>query len=216
MKVNQNFIILDVETGGFSPQQNLLTQIGFIVVDGFEMQEKFRYNSYIYPYDNLILTSQASQLTGITLDKLAKEGKPLKVVLDEISNIFKQFKTSYYLPVLVGHNISFDIMFLANNFDRVYGVGAGKNGVCKLYDYILQSSIDTMILARQKFMNDEVANFKLETLGEHIGIVNTSAHDAFSDVEQTLELFRYFMGCMRNENQGGIQQIEAKEFPFQF
>jgi DNA polymerase III epsilon subunit-like protein len=42
MKVNQNFIVLDVESGGFNPEQNLLTQIGFIVLDGFTMQEKYR------------------------------------------------------------------------------------------------------------------------------------------------------------------------------
>lgn len=217
MKVNQNFIVLDTETGGFNPDQNLLTQIGFIVIDGFTMQEKYRYNSYIYPYDEKhYITKDAANLTGITIDKLKKEGKPLKVVLEEICNIWKGFKVSYYLPVIVGHNISFDMMYLEYVFDYIYGKNAGKNGVCKMYDFVLKATIDTMVLARQKFINDEVANFKLETIGEKLGIQNTSAHDAFADVEETAELFRYFMTCMRNKGVGGIISIQRKEMAFQF
>ena len=217
MKVNQNFIVLDVESGGFNPEQNLLTQIGFVVLDGFTMQEKYRYDSYIYPYDEQhYITKGAADLTGITIDKLKKEGKPLKVVLDEISNIWKGFKVSYYLPVFVGHNFSFDQMYLEYVFDYVYGKNTGKNGVCKMYDFVLKSSIDTMVLARQKFTNDEVANFKLETIGEYLGINNQACHDALADVEETAELFRYFMTCMRNEGVGGITSIQRKEMAFQF
>ena len=217
MKVNQNFIVLDVETGSFDPRTALLTQIGFVVLDGFSLQEKYRYNSYIYPYEQHLLSKEASALTGITIEKLKQEGKPLKVVLDEICNIFKGFKVSYYLPVFVGHNFSFDQMFLEYAFDYVYGANTGKNGCCKLYDFVMKSSIDTMVLARQKFVNDEVANFKLETIGEYIGVSNSSAHDAFADVEQTAEIFRYFMICMRNEGGvGGIKNIQKKEIPFQF
>lgn len=217
MKVNQNFIVLDVETGHFDPRTALLTQIGFIVIDGFTMQEKYKYNTYIYPYDEQhYISKDAANLTGITIEKLKKEGKPLKVVLDEISNIWKGFKVSYYLPVLVGHNISFDQMFLEYVFDYIYGKGTGKNGVCKMYDFVLKSSIDTMVLARQKFINDEVPNFKLETIGEYLGIQNASAHDAFADVEQTADIFRYFMNCMRNDGIGGVQTIQRKEMSFQF
>lgn len=217
MKVNQNFIILDTETGHFDPNTALLTQIGFIIVDGFSMEEKYRFNSYVYPYsEKHYISKQASDLTGITKEKLLKEGRPLKDILDEICGIWKQFKVSYYLPVLVGHNISFDIMFLEYVFDFVYGKNSGKNGCCKMYDYILKSSIDTMVLGRQKFINDELPNFKLETIGNHLGIINESEHDAFADVEQTLELFRYFMGCLRNEGGQGIKSVEKKKMAFQF
>ena len=41
MKVNQNFIVLDTETGGFNPEQNLLTQIGFIVIDNQDLGTDF-------------------------------------------------------------------------------------------------------------------------------------------------------------------------------
>lgn len=217
MKVNQNFIILDTETGHFDPRTALLTQIAFIVIDGFTLQEKYRYNTYIYPYDEQhYISKQASDLTGITVDKLKREGKPLKVVLDELCNLWKGFKVSYYLPVIVGHNISFDMMFLEYVFDYIYGSNSGKNGVCKMYDFVLKSTIDTMVLAREKFINDEVVNFKLETIGEKLGIQNLSAHDAFADVEQTAEIFKYFIECMRNEGSGGIKVIQRKEMVFQF
>ena len=218
MKVNQNYIIYDLETGGFNPQENLLTEIAFIVIDGFSLQEKYRYSSYIYPYDDKhYLSKSAIQLTGITMDKLKQEGKPLKVVLDEISNIWKGFKVSYYLPVLVGHNIGgFDNFWLEYIFDYIYGANSGKNGACKLYDYVAHSSMDTMFFARQKYMNDEVADFKLGTIGKHLGIDNSSAHEGMADVEQTVDVFRYFMECLRNEGNGGIKNIQRKEMAFQF
>lgn len=215
MKVNQNFIILDIETGHFDPNTALLTQIGFIIVDGFTFQEKYRFNSYIYPYsEKHYISKEASKLTGITKEKLLKEGRPLKEVLDEICEIWKKFKVSYYLPVLVGHNISFDQMFLEWVFDFVYGKNTGKNGNCKLYDYILKSSIDTMILGRQKFINDELPNFKLETIGNHIGAINVSEHNAFADVKQTLEVFKYFISCLRGD--GNYQSSEQEPFNYQF
>jgi DNA polymerase III alpha subunit (gram-positive type) len=155
-------------------------------------------------------------LTGITIDKLKKEGKPLKVVLDEISNIWKGFKVSYYLPVFVGHNFSFDQMYLEYVFDYVYGKGTGKNGVCKMYDFVLKSSIDTMVLARQKFINGEVANFKLETIGEYLGINNQACHDAFADVEQTAEIFRFMISSLRSELDIKQFSSQRKEMNFQF
>ena len=108
MIVNAKLIVLDVETGGFSPSQNLLTQIGGIIVDSFNFEEISRFNYYIKPYDdNLYISKSASELTGITLEQCEKEGKTLKEVLDELCSLFKQAKVSYYLPIILGHNISF-------------------------------------------------------------------------------------------------------------
>lgn len=217
MIVNQNICIIDVETGGFTPKEVLLTQVAFIIVDSINFEEKERFNSYIKPYDeNLYITKQASELTGITKEMLIEQGRPLEEVILEISNVLKKHKMSYYLPILCGHNISFDKMFLEDAFNRVFGVNSGKGGVNKLYDFALGSSIDTMFLARQTFCKNELPNFKLETIGDYLGKQNRSAHDAFADVEQTLELYKYFTLKMRNGGDIKVENKENKDFPFQF
>lgn len=217
MKVNQAYIVIDVETGGFSPQQNLLTQIAFIIIDGFTLEELYSYNTYIYPYDdNLYISKEASKLTGITKEKLLVEGKPLKNVLDEICNIWKGFKRSYFLPALVSHNGTFDTMYLEDVFNRVYGINSGKNGVNKMYDFVLKTGFDTMLLARQKYIDNELPNFKLETIGDYIGSSNYSAHDALADIRQTADLFRHFIKCLRNESQSEKIEVEAPKMNFQF
>lgn len=217
MKVNQAYIVTDVETGHFTPDKGLLTQIAFIVIDGFTLEELYTYNRYIYPYDeNLIISKEASKLTGITKEKLYAEGKPLRNVLDEVCNIWKGFKRSYYLPALVTHNGTFDTMFLEDVFNRIYGVNSGKGGVNKMYDFVLKTGFDTMLLARQKYIDNELSNFKLETIGEYIGSFNSSAHDALADIRQTADLFRHFIKCLRNESQSEKIEVEAPKMNFQF
>lgn len=217
MIVNQNYIVLDTETGGFVPSKNPLTQIAFIAVDSITFEEKFRFNKYIKPYDdNLYISQSASDLTGITQEKCEKEGSPLEEVLEEMNTLFKNLKVSYYLPILAGHNLSFDLMFLEDVYNRVYGVNSGKNSMNKLYDYCMHTCMDTMFLSRQKFCNNEVANFKLETIGEYIGVMNTSAHNAFSDVEQTLGLLKYFILSMRNGKDFNNKIDDKPKFNFQF
>lgn len=219
MKVNQNFIILDTETGGFSPSTNPLTQLSFIVVDGFNFEEKLRFDSYIKPYDDsLYINSQAAQITGVTKEKCIEEGRDLGEVLDEFCSILKSCKVSYYLPVLVGHNLSFDLMYLEDVFNREYGKNSGKNGTNKLYDYVLHTTLDTMTLSRLFFINDEVPNFKQESIGEKLNVINSSAHNSLADVEQCLGIFKHFMLKMRNGSiESSNMNSEDNNFPpFQF
>lgn len=215
MIVNQNCIIADLETSGFNPKQNAVTQIAFVVVDSFNFEEKCKFNTYVKPYDNKhIYVKQAADLTGITQEKCIEEGRPLNQVVEEMSEIFKKFKVSYYLPYFVGHNFNaFDIRFLEDIYDRIYGPNSGKNGTNKLYDFATLG-YDTMFLARQKFTNNEVPNFKLNTVGEYLGLYNKGAHLADNDVDLTLEVFKYFIQSLR-QSEASIQ-AKKREFTFQF
>lgn len=207
------FIVLDCESGGFFPTQNLMTQIGCIALDS-EGKELGRYQSYIKPYDSkLTLTKQASDLTGITIAKLEKEGKPLKEVVEELITFFKQYKRSYYLPTVVGHNVGFDMTFIEYIFDFIYEKDS-KTNQSVLYKYVNKIPIDTIEFARRKWTENEVADFKLGTCAQKIEISNRAAHDAMGDVEVTVELLRYFISCLKGE--GEFQKQQAANFTFQF
>lgn len=218
MIVHQNLIVLDIESGGFIPSQNPLTQIAFKIIDNITFEEKASFVSLIKPYDEkLYISKGAMQLNGITKELCEKKGKPLKEVLDEVCEIWKSAKISYYQPILVGHNISFDQMFLQYVFDFCYGNGTGKNGLCKLYDYIQLSSIDTMQLARMVWINNELPNFKLETIGEFLGTINSNEHQADADVDQTVAVVKNLILRMRGGTPEQIKKTEEKQkFNFQF
>lgn len=215
MKVNQKAIILDVETGGFSPLKNPITQISLIVIDTFELKELERFDCYIQPYDDsLYMTKDAIKLTRITKEKCIAEGISLEDAVNKLVEIFKRHKVSYYVPQLIGHNlVGFDIYYLMDIFDRVFGEGTGKDGRNKLFDFI-QIGADTMLLARQKFINNEVSDFKLNTLAAYTGFVNRHAHDSMADVETTLELYKYFISCLRGD--GNYQSSNQESFNYQF
>ena len=207
------YIVCDVESGGFFPTQNLLTQIGCIALDS-DGKELARFQSYIKPYDpKLTLTKQASDLTGITLAKLEKEGRPIKDVISELVLFLKSFKRSYYLPTVVGHNVGFDMMFIEYAFDFCLSRNE-KTNQSSLYTYINKVPIDTIELARRKWKDNELADFKLGTCAAYIGIQNRAAHDAMGDVEVTAELLRYFIECLRGE--GNFSKQSREKFSFQF
>lgn len=208
-----NLVIWDVETGGFYPTQNLLTQIGLIAINP-EGKELLRFQAYIKPYDkNLTLTKSASDLTGITLEKLEREGRDLKEVLTEVASILKSLKVSYYMPTVVGHNVNFDMMFLEYVFNLCFAKN-DETDQCALYNYIQKVPLDTIELARRKWRNNELGDFKLGTCAQYIGVENRAAHDAMGDVEVTVDLLKYLLSCLSGEG-GHITQGKS-DMNFQF
>ena len=54
MKWENNFVVLDLETGGFSASKNPITEIAVIVLD-INLNEILRYENYIKPYKVLMM-----------------------------------------------------------------------------------------------------------------------------------------------------------------
>jgi DNA polymerase III epsilon subunit-like protein len=210
-----HIVVFDLESGGFFPNQHLLCQIGIIVLDP-NLDEVERYASYVNPSYNskLIITPEAQKVHGLTIDFLKKNGKDLREVMDDVSTLFKKYKRSYYMPTACGHNVGFDLYFLEAIFNLFLSPHKGTLQSA-LYQFINKVPIDTMELARRKWTNNEVADFKLGTCAAHIGVENTKAHDAMGDIEVTAELLRYFLGCMKSEG-GNFEQRKRSALTFQF
>ena len=68
-----DYICFDIETGGLSADKNPITEFAMIVYDCQTLQEKFRFETFIKPYDNLVYEPEALKHTGITLEML-KDG----------------------------------------------------------------------------------------------------------------------------------------------
>jgi DNA polymerase III alpha subunit (gram-positive type) len=107
-----------------------------------------------------------------------------------------------YFPLIVGHNIGFDISFLDYLFKRV-----GKN----LNEYVSSSNnlikcFDTLELAMAQNITGK---HKLSNLSEKLGFEAPEAHRAMADVIMTKKLLEYYVGLLRTDKK--IKTVDLKE-----
>lgn len=162
-KFIDDYVLVDIETTGFSPINDEIIEIGAIKVEN---------NKIVKQYDELIkidkiLPQKITELTGIT-DNMLKNGKLPNIVLEE----FIKFVGN---SIIVGHNVNFDLGFLCNK--------------CKKYlNYNLNNDyIDTLYLARRLVPN--AINHKLGTLAKMFNISYEGAHRGLKDVEITYGVY---------------------------
>lgn len=203
-KINP-YIILDFETGGLDCTKNAVTEVGMLCVDGGTFKEIGRYESYISPYI-AEYNQQALDFTGITLDLLNQKGKPLKQVVTEMSEFFKEMKektsnSHTKKPILVGHNLGFDIGFLQAIFREVkMDLSTLVDGTKDYYNNYRPLYIDTIVMSKLTWGNDEMmSNYKLGTCVEKSGGSLNDGHKAINDVIATKELLITFVNKLRSQ-----------------
>lgn len=162
-KFVDNYVLVDIETTGFSPIKDDIIEIGAIKVEENKIINKYSQLIKI----NRLLSPAITRLTGIT-DEMLLEGKETTEVLKEFINFVNE-------DVIIGHNVNFDLGFLYHN--------------CKKYlNYDLNNDyVDTMFLAR-RLVHDSL-NYKLGTLADYFHVSYQGAHRGLKDVEITYEVY---------------------------
>lgn len=224
-----NFIVFDFETGGLSCQKSAVTEIAIIAIDGGTGEKIVEYSSLVSPYSDVDYNEKALSVTGITMDMLEEDGKDISVVAQEVLDVFKkannrQEKSAGLKPILVGHNVQFDIGFLVHLISR--GLGQSKeatqksleqvlHGTRDFYDNFQPTYLDTWALCKSWFQDEkELANYKLATVVEKLGIDINNAHRAMNDVISTTEVLRVWLNSMRNGvNSNAIKKEREFKFP---
>lgn len=152
---DDEFIVFDVETTGFSAQNDRLTEIGAVRVKGGEILDKFD----IFVNPEKPIPEKITQLTHIT-DEMVKDAPKEEEAVRQFFDFCKNSK------VLVAHNAEFDISFI--------------KAVCQRnsieYDY---TSVDTLALCRSIFPS--LRNHKLDTIVKHLNIGSFDHHRACDD-----------------------------------
>jgi len=154
------FIVLDLETTGFSPETSEIIEIGAWKIDNGIVVEKFC--RLIKPVG--YVQRDIQELTGITNEMLSSE-----CCLEEVLPEFYEFCGDF--PFL-GHNLDFDYRFLC-----VKGNYMG-------YDFSLKKTrmgIDTYKLAK-KYLTS-LHNHKLQTVSEFFKINIPSSNLGFHRAE---------------------------------
>ena len=139
-----SYVVIDIETTGFSPKWAEITEIGAIKVVGSkvvsQMQSLVKISRRVPP--------EITKLTGITDKMLAAEGKPLHDVLTDLLAFVGD------LP-LVAHNSRFDLSFI--------NAALGQLQQPKLTNNI----IDTLTLSKRLLKSP--GSYKLGDLSDYLG-----------------------------------------------
>lgn len=157
------FCVVDLETTGGGPADTI-TEIGAVKVRGGEVLGEFQ--TLVNP--QVHIPAMIAVLTGIT-DQLVAASPKLPQVLPS----FLEFAAGC---VLVAHNARFDVGFL-------------KRACAQLgYPWPEPAVVDTVALARQVLLRDEVPNVKLGTLAAHFHTAVTPNHRALDDARATVDV----------------------------
>ena len=210
MHKTHNYIIADCETGGLSHLKNPITQIALQTVNGSDFSEISRFDTFVIPYGGLTLEDQAMKFTGIT-HVMLQRGMEAKDVVKSLTEEFQKANTGGYTkkPILVGHNIQFDIGFITSIF-RHCKTDLSKllAGTTDAHGNFYPAFIDTMWLSRMKYGYDEsMTKFNLGACCEKRGVDLTDAHSAQNDVTATRELFIALTMDMRNGGNGSQGEL---------
>lgn len=155
------FVIVDVETTGWSPDEARITEIGAVRMRAGRMLGEF--TMLVDP--GMPVPADIAELTGITSQMVAAAPQPADVL-----PILLNFAGDC---VLTAHNAAFDLGFLA--------AACGDCGLSWPNFVVL----DTVMLARQLLAADEVPDCKLATLASFFDTPTKPCHRALADARAT-------------------------------
>lgn len=158
------FIAFDLETTGTLPGVDQIVEIGAVQFNEQGVPETI-FATLINPC--IPMPEAASRVNGITDDMLV--GKPL---ITDVLDAFAEYCGD--IPI-VAHNAAFDAQFLTADIKK-HETSAPKGLI-----------LDTLPLARKVYPG--LANYKLGTLVQHLGIPTTNFHRAEEDAAYCGQLF---------------------------
>ncbi len=173
MPINGDFVVFDLETTGFSPATERITEIGAVRVSGGEIGDTF--STFVNP--RMPIPARITELTGITDEMVADAPDDAVAVKD-----FLEFCNG---AVLVAHNANFDISFI--------------RAACERCGYKFEPVyIDTVVMARS--LLPEIKNAKLDTVAKALNLRNFNHHRACDDAAILAEIFTCFTEKLREES----------------
>jgi DNA polymerase III epsilon subunit family exonuclease len=159
------FTVLDVETTGLSPKKNSLTEITAIQFKNGEEISKF--STLVKPAEEI--PPEVETLTGIT-NEMVQQAPSLIQVMTELCSF------SGPSPLVVGHNVGFDIRFLQEKLQQ--------SGMASLQDrFDLQRAFCTRALALKALPG--LPSYEGVVVATQCGVYNPNPHRAEYDVRMS-------------------------------
>jgi DNA polymerase-3 subunit epsilon len=165
-----DFVIVDLETTGWTPGEAAITEIGAVRFTGGQVTGEFC--TLINPGHPI--PAEIAALTGINDDMVA--GAP------RIQAVLPGFLAFAGTSVLTAHNAPFDLGFLR--------AACGEAGLA----WPSFAVLDTVTLARQVLGETEVPDCKLATLASYFGAPVPPCHRALADAKATAAVLHALIG----------------------
>jgi DNA polymerase III epsilon subunit family exonuclease len=160
------FVVVDIETTGFTPPQAKITEIAAIRVVNGEVDLDDPWVQLINP--GCLIPLQIERLTGITNEKVI--GHPS---VDEVWRYFREFIEG---SVLVAHNARFDMGFLDHDATRIEGTPLPHPELC------------TVKMSRRAWPG--LSSYNLDTVASTLGLQFIDRHRALGDARVTAEVLK--------------------------
>ena len=180
---DDEYVVFDIETTGFSNQNDAITEIGAVKIKNCEIVDTF--SQLINP--NRPIPEKIQKLTGITNEMVSD--KP------DISQVLPIFLDFCKNSILVAHNSDFDTGFIRENAKQ-YNL---------VYDF---DAIDTLVLARLLMTN--LKNHKLNTIAKELGVSLENHHRAVDDATASANIFLDFITKLKKLNIENFNDINNK------
>ncbi|MEY8337181.1 PolC-type DNA polymerase III [Lachnospiraceae bacterium 62-35] len=160
------YVVFDLETTGLSPEKNRIIEIGGVKVEKGRITDRF--STFVNP--DVPIPYEIEKLTGIN-DNMVLSAPMIEQALPEFLDFCKD-------AVLVGHNASFDVGFIAYNCRR-QGISFSP------------TVVDTVALAQMLLPG--LNRYKLDMVAKALGISLLNHHRAVDDAKATAEIFLKFV-----------------------
>lgn len=185
------FTVVDVETTGLDPASHRIIQLAAVRI-GWDGTIVDSFDTIVRPENPARYRHGAEHIHGISAEQVAG-GMP-------VGRALLRLEESLRGSVLVGHNVRFDIGFLAAE--------SARTGV----SLPLTSWIDTLWLARQ-LDPDRTESHRLPALCERFGIPITRSHDALADATATASLLVALLPRHGVSTPEGLDSVIRSEHP---
>ena len=168
----EEFISFDIETTGFSSQNDRIIEIGAVRIKNGEILEK--YDTFVDP--EIDIPERITELTGIT-NEMVRGQRKIEEVLPEFLNFVGD-------RLLIAHNASFDTSFIRRAAERT-----------KLQ--FNNPYLDTVAMSR--YVNPDLSKHKLDVLAKYYDLGDFNHHRACDDAEMLALIFFKMIDKLREE-----------------
>ena len=179
--LDDDFVVFDLETTGFSAEKNRIIEIGAVRFSGGKVKDRF--SEFVNP--KIPIPYRITELTSIR-DDMVKDAESIETLLPK----FLEFSKG---AIMVGHNADFDMGFIKANCKRL-GLEAPV------------TYMDTVEMARVLLPN--LSNYKLDTVAKALKVSLEHHHRAVDDAECTAWIFDALSTRLRNRGLTKLTEIQ--------
>ena len=178
--IGSNVVVVDLETTGFSPVEDEITELAVVkIVDG-KLSEEF--SCLVNPGKHI--PENITELTGIG-DEDVKDAEGIEVMLPKFLDFIGD-------SVIVSHNASFDMGFIIEKA-KTLGIE------------VRNSEIDTLTFARA-LIND-VTRYALASLADYFDVDYKNCHRAVDDTRIAAQVYLKLINLAREHGVSSFEEL---------